>query len=46
MQPALAELVQNVTLPSSAATASDFLAAMMSLPWWGRPPRGSPKSFV
>src|SRR5437867_974012 len=46
MHPALADDVQYLTLPASAATAGDFFAAMMSLPWWGPPGRGWPKSSV
>src|SRR5919204_2869754 len=44
MQPALAELVQNSTLPASAASASARFGAMMSIPWCGPPARASPKS--
>ena len=46
MQPADAEVVQNLTFPASAARASDRFAAMMSIPWWGPPARGCPKSSV
>src|SRR5690349_20566056 len=46
MQPAVAEVVQYFTFPASAATAGDFLAAIRSLPWWGPPGRGAPKSRV
>src|SRR3954471_1439161 len=46
MQPALADVVQNLTFPASAATAIAFRAAMMSLPWCGPPARASPKSSV
>ena len=46
MQPAEAEVVQNSTLPASAASANDFLAATMSIPWCGPPGRGAPKSSV
>src|SRR5919197_5009718 len=44
MQPALAEVVQNLTVPLSAATAIAFRGARMSMPWWGPPARGWPKS--
>ena len=44
MQPALAEVVQSLTVPSSAATASARFGAMMSFPWCGPPGRGAPKS--
>ena len=44
MQPALAELVQNSTLPASTASARLRLGAMMSIPWCVPPARGSPKS--
>src|ERR671939_628559 len=44
MQPALRDVVQYFTLPASAATAGDFLAATRSLPWCGPPGRGAPKS--
>src|SRR6266571_660169 len=46
MQPALADVVQYLTLPASAATAGDLFAATMSLPWCGPPGRGCPKSSV
>src|SRR6266536_6198247 len=46
MQPAELELVQILTVPASAATASAFRGAMMSLPWCGPCGRGAPKSFV
>ena len=32
MQPALADVVQYLTFPASAATAGDFFAATMSFP--------------
>jgi hypothetical protein len=44
MQPAPADVVQNVTVPLSTATASWRFAAMRSFPGWGSAPRGSPKS--
>ena len=46
MQPARAEVVQNLTFPASTATTGDFLGARMSLPSWRPCGRGSPKSFV
>jgi hypothetical protein len=46
MQPAGAEVVQNLIFPSSTATTGDFLGARMSLPSWRPCARGSPKSFV
>src|SRR5215203_2286533 len=46
MQPARQDVVQNLTVPASTATATDFLAAMMSLPSWRPDPRASPKSSV
>ena len=46
MQPALAERVQNSTLPASAARARLRFGAMMSIPWCGPPARGWPKSSV
>ena len=46
MQPALAELVQNSTLPASTASARLRLVAMMSFPWCVPPARGSPKSSL
>ena len=45
MQPARAEVVQSVTVPASAATASARRGAMMSIPSWLPWPRGSPKSL-
>jgi uncharacterized MnhB-related membrane protein len=33
MQPAVAEVVQNLIRPASVAMASAFLGAMMSIPW-------------
>ena len=44
MQPAGAEVVQNLILPASTATASALLGARMSLPSWVPLRRGSPKS--
>ena len=44
MQPALAELFQNSTLPASTASARLRLVAMMSIPWCVPPGRGWPKS--
>src|SRR5215471_15556122 len=46
MQPARAEVVQNLIRPSSTATTGAFFGARMSLPSWRPWPRGSPKSFV
>src|SRR2546421_5541446 len=46
MQPAVAEVVQNSTLPASAARASARFGAIMSIPWCAPPARGSPKSSV
>ena len=46
MQPARADVVRNLTLPASAATASERLVAMMSLPSCAPLPRGAPKSSV
>ena len=46
MQPARDEVVQNLTVPASAASASARRGAMMSLPSWPPCPRGSPKSSV
>ena len=46
MQPALAECVQNSTLPASAASARLRLAAIMSIPWCAPPGRGWPKSSM
>src|SRR5262245_36810830 len=46
MQPARAEVVQNLIRPDSIATTGAFLGARMSLPSWLPWPRGSPKSFV
>ena len=46
MQPALALVVQNSTLPASAASARFRFGAMMSIPWWAPPARASPKSSV
>src|SRR3954452_5530344 len=46
MQPALADVVQNLIFTASAATAIAFRAAMMSFPWCGPPARASPKSSV
>ena len=46
MQPALADVVQNFTLPASAATTGVFFAASRSLPWCGPPARCWPKSSV
>src|SRR4029453_3332049 len=45
MQPALAEVVQNLTVPGSAAVAIAFRGATMSIPGWAQPcARASPKS--
>src|SRR6266545_581197 len=44
MQPALLDVVQNETVPASAATAGALRAARMSFPWCLSAPRGSPKS--
>src|SRR5919199_133509 len=44
MQPARGEVVQNLTVPRSAATAGARRSARMSFPWCGPFPRGSPKS--
>ena len=44
MQPAGADVVQNFTVPASAATAGDFFVARMSMPWCGPCGRGAPKS--
>src|SRR5207248_8737938 len=46
MQPALTEVVQNSTLPASAATTGVFFVATRSLPWCGPPARGWPKSSM
>ncbi len=46
MQPARAEVVQNLIFPSSTATTIDFLGASTSLPSCVPCGRGSPKSFV
>src|ERR671919_357824 len=46
MQPALRDVVQNLTVPASAATASARFGAMMSFPSCRRLPRGSPKSSM
>src|SRR5215211_5311403 len=46
MQPAREDVVQNFTVPASAATATDFFAAMMSVAWWGLEPRGDQKSSM
>jgi len=46
MQPALADVVQNFTLPASAATTGVFLRAIRSLPSCVPPPRGCPKSSM
>ena len=46
MQPALAEVVQNSTLPASAARARLRLPAMMSFPWCGPARAGWPKSSM
>ncbi len=40
MQPAVAEVVQNLIFPASAATASALRGARMSFPWCGPPGRG------
>jgi hypothetical protein len=46
MQPARQDVVWNLTVPASAATASARRGAMMSLPSWPPLPRASPKSSV
>src|SRR4051795_4768085 len=46
MQPAVAEVVQNCTVPASTATAGACLSARMSFPWCGPPARGAPKSSL
>src|SRR5712671_5505167 len=46
MQPALADVVQNLTFPGSTATTGVFLAAIRSLPWCGPPGRACPKSSM
>ena len=46
MQPALAEWVQNSTLPASAARARLRLVAMMSIPWCAPPAAAWPKSSM
>src|SRR5829696_9461862 len=46
MQPARDEVVQNFTVPASAANASARRGAIKSLPSCRPCPRGSPKSFV
>src|SRR5438067_3039604 len=46
MQPAVAELVQNLIFPASAARASARLGARMSIPWCGPPGLGAPKSSM
>ena len=42
MQPARAEVVQNLIVPSSAATAGERQVVTMSFPAWRPWPRGSP----
>src|SRR5690242_21555522 len=44
MQPALADVVQYLTVPGSTATAGARLSASRSLPSWLPPERGCPKS--
>ena len=44
MQPARDDVVQNLTLPSSAATAGERQVVRMSLPACRPWPRGSPQS--
>src|SRR6266542_3821342 len=44
MQPAAEEVVQNLTLPDSTATAAALRGAMMSFPSWRPWARASPKS--
>ena len=46
MQPAREEVVWNLTVPASAASASARRGAMMSLPSWLPWPRASPKSSM
>src|SRR5215210_3600441 len=46
MQPALADVVQYLIVPASAATAGDRFAAIRSFPWCPPPDRGAPKSSV
>src|SRR6266487_3723577 len=46
MQPARADVVQNLIFPSSVATTIAFLGASTSFPSWRPCGRGSPKSFV
>ena len=46
MQPARAEVVQNLIFPSSTATAGERFGARMSFPSCWPCGRGSPKSFV
>src|SRR5829696_951225 len=46
MQPAFADVVQNLTVPGSTATAVERFGAIRSLPSWEPVPRASPKSFV
>src|SRR5437667_12467610 len=46
MQPAVAEVVQNSTLPASTASARARFGAMTSIAWCGPPGLGSPKSSV
>jgi len=45
MQPAFADVVQNLTVPLSAATASARLGASKSFPSCVPLPRASPKSL-
>jgi hypothetical protein len=42
MQPARADVVQNLTLPLSAATAADRHVVVMSMPAWAPFGRASP----
>src|SRR5215470_2156764 len=44
MQPAVADVVQNLIVPASTATAGSWRLAMMSIPWCEPPARGAPKS--
>jgi hypothetical protein len=46
MQPAFADVVQNLTVPDSTATATERFGAIRSLPSCVPVPRASPKSFV
>jgi hypothetical protein len=46
MQPAAGDVVQNLIVPGSTATASDRFGAIRSFPSWRPPARASPKSSV